>query len=250
MTKFRINLLILLIVTSIVYFPANAQNKSADTTALKEGAWALQFGISSNFTLTSFQGATIAAKYQISDMSAIRAGITIGGSTSSGDGSSSGSIADSNYGAQSNNSSSKSTSVSIVVQYLRYLNPDKPVHFYIGFGPSVSYQYGYNSTDNPYISTTGGRGYWINYLNFSKSIQWAAGGACIAGVEWFASQWLSIHADYNYSIQYQWRSTSSSTNYSSTDYPGYISQHSDNSSTTKGWNLSSSAVSFGINVYL
>ena len=250
MFKLRTIIIGFILILSTGYYSSQAQNQSTDTTALKNGSWALQFGIGSNFTLTSFQGATIAAKYQISQLDAIRAGITINGSTNNGTGSNSVAINDTNDGTVANNASSNSSTVSIVVQYLWYLNPSGPVHFYIGIGPSVSFGYSDNNQNYPYISTLNGHGYWIQELYATKNIQWALGGACVAGVEWFASKWLSLHADYNLTIQYQWRNTTSSTYYSSLTYPNYIPSLANSSTINKSWSLNSAAVSFGVNIYL
>jgi hypothetical protein len=70
----------------------------------------------------------------------------------------------------------------------------------------------------------------------------------VAGVEWFASQWLSLRAEYSEGIQYQWHSMNSTSDVSSTN-TDYLPNNYSSSGTTKGWTLSSSGVSFGLNVY-
>jgi hypothetical protein len=75
-----------------------------------------------------------------------------------------------------------------------------------------------------------------------------AGGIGVAGVEWFASQWLSLRAEYSEGIQYQWHSMNSTSDFSSTN-TDYLPNNYRSSGTTKGWTLSSSGVSFGLNVY-
>jgi hypothetical protein len=246
-------ILLLIFISITVYFSSQAQTQSSDSTFLKEGIWALQFGIAGNFTLTSFQGSTIGAKYQLSDKNAIRGGITISGSANDGTTSNSGSIDDTSYGAALGSSSTKSATVSFVLQYLWYMNPNGPVHFYTALGPLVSYIYSKNSADNPSLSTVYNSGsyqeYWGQQLSTSNSTQWGVGGAGTVGVEWFACRWLSLHADYNESIQYRWSSNSSSQDNSST-YPKFIPSHTNNSGKSKGWTLSSSGVAFGLNIYL
>jgi hypothetical protein len=233
-----------------VYLSSRAQNQSSDSTSFTKGAWALQFGIAGNFTLTSFQGTTIAAKYQLSDRNAIRAGITISGNTSDGSTSTSASVADTSDGTVPGGNSTNAATVSLVFQYLWYINPSGPVHFYVGLGPSFSYTHSNSSSDNFSLSRISTRGYWTRTTNASHSTQRAIGGAGIAGVEWFATRWLALHAGYNESFQYQWGSTSSNQDNSSSTYPNYIPYHIDNFGTNKGWVLSSSSVSFGLNVYL
>ena len=239
----------LILISMTAYFCSLAQDAPSENNSLKEGTWAMQFGITSNFTLTSFQGTTLALKYQLSDRSAIRGGITINGSISDGNNSISGSVADTSYGSVPANSSSDAANVSFVLQYLRYINPNGPVHFYLGLGPSVSYSYSHSTSDNSTLNSASTHGYWVRSVSSSNSHQWGTGGAGVAGVEWFAVQWLSIRAEYSESIQYQWRSTTSMSDNSSSSYPKYIPIHTDNSGTTKGWTLSSSGVSFGLSVY-
>jgi hypothetical protein len=245
-------ILLLVLVSMTVYFSSQAQ--SSDSTFLKDGTWALEFGIAGNFTLTSFQGSTIGALYRISDKNAIRGGITINGSTNDGTTSNSGSLDDTSYGDAAGSSSTKSATVSFVLQYLWYMNPNGPVHLYAGLGPLVSYSYSNSSADYP--STQGiynngsGQQYWIHEKTSSNSTQWGAGGAGILGVEWFACRWLSVHADYNESIQYRWGSNSSNQDWSTLTYPNYAPAQSNTSGKSKGWAVNSSGVAFGLNIYL
>jgi hypothetical protein len=248
MFTYRVKLISVFLISMIVYFCSQAQDISSERNSLKAGAWAIQFGITSNFTLTSFQGTTLSMKYQLSDRDAIRGGITINGSTSNGNNSTSESMADTNNaGSGSGTNSADGANVSFVIEYLRYVNPSGPVHFYLGIGPSVSYSYSHSSTYNsnlmnidPEISEQS--------TNRSNSHQWGIGVIGVAGVEWFACQWLSIRAEYSDGIQYQWRSTTS-TNDNSYTNNYYTNSHIDNSGTTEGWSVSSSGVSFGLSVY-
>ena len=245
----RKGILFLVLISILFCICLQAQDSSAERNSLKEGAWALQFGIGGNFTLTSFQGSTIAVKYQLSDRTAIRGGITIYGSNSNGNNSASGAVADSSYGTLPGNSSTNGTNVSFVLQYLWYLNPSGPVHFYVGVGPSLAYSYSHSSSDNSYFEYQPGQNsFWEQNIYNSNSHLWTVGGTGVAGVEWFASQWLSLRAEYSEGIQYQWRSTNSSSDYSyiNLDYPLY---RVSNSGTTKTWALNSSGVSFGLSVY-
>lgn len=249
MDKYKNRILLLILVSITFSFSCLAQSQSSDSVSLREGSWALQFGIAGNFTLTSFQGSTIGAKYQLSENNAIRGGITINGSTNDGPNSFSGSIGDTSDGTVPGSTSTKSATVFFVLQYLWYMNPNGIVHFYAGLGPSFSYSYSYNSSDNSYLYSANNQGYWVREIYASNNIQRAIGGAAVVGVEWFACQWLSLHADYNEGVQYQWRSTSTNNERSSSN-TNYTPYHLDSSGSTKGWTLSSSGVSFGLNIYL
>ncbi|MHB1688723.1 MAG: hypothetical protein ACYCVH_15325 [Ignavibacteriaceae bacterium] len=251
MNKFKNGILLFISIFLTLSFSCQAQSQSSDSVSLREGSWALQFGIAANFTLTSFQGSTIGAKYQLSENNAIRGGITINGSTNNGTNSYSGAIGDTSEGTVPGSSSVKSATVSFVLQYLWYMHPNGPVHFYAGVGPSVSYGYSNNSSNiSSLFRDAYNHGYWVQQLFTSNSTQWAIGGSAVAGVEWFACHWLSLHADYNESILYQWYSTSLNEDYRSLTNTNYIPYVLDRSGKTKGWALISGGVSFGLNIYL
>ena len=241
-----------LIIMFIVYVSLSCypQSQSPDSVSLKEGSWALQFGIDRDFTLTTFQGSTIGAKYQLSEKHAIRGGFTISGTTNDLSNSLSGTVGGVDAGTVPENSSGKSAGVNLILQYLWYLNPEGPIHFYSGFGPSVSYTYSNSSADDYNLSTSGGQGYWVRYQYEYKNTQWAVGAAAVVGVEWFACRWLSIHADYNEAVQYQWISSSRNDSQSSSTNPDYVPLKLNSSGSNKAWRLNSLGVSFGLNIYL
>jgi hypothetical protein len=240
--------LLLILASFMVWINSLAQNQPSDSTFLREGLWALQFGISSNFTLSSIQGTTFAVKYQLSDRNAIRAGVTLSGNISNGNSSATGAIADTGYGSVPGSSSGNSATITFVAEYLWYINPSGPIHFFVGLGPYISYYHYNNTSDNSYFYTSNNQGYWQRSMSSSNTNQWAFGPAGVAGVEWFTTRWFSLHAEYNDGVQYQWNSQSSKSDNTATIL-GYIPVHRENSSTSKGWNVSSSSVSFGLNVY-
>ncbi len=224
------------------------QEQFTDTSALRAGSWSLQFGVGSNFTLTSFQGATIAAKYHLSGTSALRAGITVNGSNDQSTSLTTTDLADTLSTSGSQDGSSSQLSVSLNLQYLWYLNPDGLVHFYLALGPSVSYMHSASDRTGSTLNT-GGNPAVIGFTTTSRSTDWAAGLRGGAGVEWFATRWLSIQAEYAYVVDYEW--TSSSDNVTSTPtVPGGTSSSQENSVKTKGWRFNNLGVIFGINVYL
>ena len=232
------------ILSMTICFSSLAQNQSPDSTSLREGALALQFGIAGNFTLTSFQGTTISMKYQLSSKNAIRGGITLGGRTNDGSNTVSGSYADTSIGSISGKNSSSSQNISFTIQYLKYLNPNGPVHFYTAIGPSVLYSYSKSNSDNPYS----GESYLYRDIYSSSSTQWGIGATVSAGVEWFPSRWFSLRAEYGESLQYQWGSSTSTSDYTYTT-SARVPSHYESSGTSKGWSLGSSSVSFGLSVY-
>ncbi|MFZ1080639.1 MAG: hypothetical protein WAO19_01790, partial [Candidatus Kryptoniota bacterium] len=175
---------------------------------------------------------------------ALRGGVTISGSSSNGSSVTSGTYADTSIGSTPGSNNSSAQTISFVAQYLWYLNPTGPVHFYTALGPSISYSYSQSRSNNPENQGD----YLYHYAYSSSSTQHAAGATGSAGVEWFACQWLSIRAEYNESLQYQWSSSSSSYGYSS-NLASYVPSQTESSGTSKGWNLSSSNVNFGVSIY-
>lgn len=235
-----------LIIALIAFYSSSlAQNQSSDTTSLKKGVWALQFGISANFTLTSFQGKTLSAAYYLSDRNAVRGGVSISGNSNEGTASTTVIENDTSNGIVPGTNSTNSQSISFILQYIRYVNQSRPIHFYVGLGPSVSYSYSKSSADNSsqYTQRT-----WVRLTNSSSSTQWSIGAIGSVGIEWFPSPWFSLRAEYGENIQYQWLRTVSAREYTSND-TSYIPSRTDNSGTTKGWSFGSSSINFGLSVY-
>ncbi len=259
----RNKFLSILIISFSIVFSARAQDSVSERNSLRAGAWAMQFGISSNFKLASFQGSTFSVKYQLSERHALRAGITINGNTNNGSSSTTRYIADSLASLSPADNSSDAANVSFVVQYLWYRNPSGPVHIYFGLGPSISYTSSHSSSSSSDLRTDYYYDTVYNYFQYSAQVanksnskQWGIGLTGAMGVEWFASQWLSICAEYSEGIQYFWRS-SSSTFDNSYAYPSsvplnyyrYPSTHGNNSGTDKGWTVNSLGVSLGLSVH-
>ena len=61
---------------------AQTKEEAVKTNSLEKGSWSLQFQISENFTLQSFQGSMISTKYHFTEKSALRTGLSISGRSS------------------------------------------------------------------------------------------------------------------------------------------------------------------------
>jgi hypothetical protein len=72
------SILLTLVFFSQMNSPGVAQNQEANHS-LERSTWSLQFQISNNFTLSSFQGSVISAKYHFSKQRAFRFGSAISG---------------------------------------------------------------------------------------------------------------------------------------------------------------------------
>ena len=204
--------------------------------SLHEGVWAAQFGISSNFRLTSFQGSVLSIKRQYSPSAAVRLGITLGGNFSSNDNSSTVHPADTiRYSEEASNNAEN---ISLQLQYLIYPSPTPEVNFYFGVGPTFGLDHNKGSDDYTFINGTK-----TTSSSSSEYTVWSVGAVGVIGVEWFASRTISLHSEYGISVLYAWnkdtrlQSTSSSPNTQETIR------------TNKGFTIIGKSVLFGLSAY-
>jgi len=209
-------------------------------------SWTMDFGISSNLTLRTFQGTAISLSKYISDYQKYRFGISTNLNYNSVDQSGNNYAADTLTGLTSGNNDNNMYSVQITIQYITYATPKAQTSFYFGIGPLVGVSWSEqnsntNSNDPGYYqshngSTNSDTRYFVGVL-----------GSC--GVEWFFSEHISIHAEYGLSIQHNWGKTESSNNsQSSYVYSSSYSNKSNSSGSTSGWLLSGQSVLFGLSV--
>ena len=198
--------------------------------SLKAGTWALQFQITQNFTLRDFHGMVLSTKRHYSTRKAIRAGV--GFSASAADYNDkfesfqNDTLMYSRYAYRETNGQS----FDLVVQYVVYAPEDTKARFYFGFGPIGSfYRNKYNSTED------------TGYRNSQTSVNWAVGLSGPVGVEWFATENISLLAEYGLILKYNWlSSTSRSTSGTNTN----------RSKTTRcSLDVNPATVKFGLSVY-
>lgn len=135
-------------ISQIIFF-ATAVSLSAGNTysqgdsvkannSLKDGVWALQFQIGSNFTLNSFQGTVISGKYHLSSVCAIRAGLSLGVDGSKVETGNRYFLEDTLQRGSSEETSRNSQNFQLDVQYLQFVNSDEEIAFFFGCGPLIS----------------------------------------------------------------------------------------------------------------
>jgi len=225
-----------------------AQEPAAETNSLKAGAWALQFGISSNFTLLSFQGTTVSAKYQTSTTNAWRVGISINGNDQNITGLQSPIQGDTFTSSGSNNSSNGYENILLRVQYLWYANSEGVTHFYIGAGPIVGYSR--NHYDQQDISNSSSPTYasWLNQTRSSTVRSWSAGASAVVGVEYFPVRVFSLHAEYSSNLTYE--QSKNESNARSVDNYGTLYTNGDNATgSSHQWTLGNGGIYFGLSLY-
>jgi len=204
--------------------PTGAFAQTDRVNSLQDGAWALQFGIGGNFTLNTFNGATISVKKHFSDRSAVRAGVTL--TAQSSDSHTEVAFEDTvnSIVAQSDRDT---YGVSLGLEWVRYLRPEARWSFFAGLGPSISFSHSTNtdeSSDRSFVRT-------------DRSNLWGFGVNGLFGGEWFATKVIGIHAEYRMGAGYN-----------------KVSDDTDNSDfhvhrEGKSWSLSPGFVRMGLSAY-
>jgi hypothetical protein len=141
--------------------------------ALEAGSWALQFRITNNFNLAAFESGQLTIKRQFTTNSAVRAGISLGLSDTD----------ETDEGGYTDDTGA--TGVGISILYQRYLRPDRRGRFYWGIGPVLEISSGESERRNEEILT-----------QRTTVDGWELGVCGVAGVEWFATRAISLHAEY------------------------------------------------------
>ena len=199
--KFFLSLFLIFSFVSSVFSQKNdSGNDSTRTNGLYKGSWSVQFRITSNFTLSSFNGANLALKYHFTKNSAIRFGVTL--RTLNDNMSSDNQVTgdpdktDENIAINRNN-----FDLTIRPLYLYYPKVKKSVLLYLGTGPYFGYgKSKYQLDSDVYNADTLLSSTNDNIDNYIYSI----GIAAIAGVEVFVTNYLSLHAEYGSNFFYSY----------------------------------------------
>ncbi len=213
-----------------------AQGALSKDTLLNENSRALEFQISQNFTLSSFEGSTVSYKQHLSSRQAIRYGLSVSVQSQKNDQNQ----ISANAVTDVTNFSSYSATVN--AYYLCYAAPKKMIYFYYGGGPLVGYSYSnteWTSHANPDL------GGWKNESR-SKSKSFSAGLGVVCGVECFVTRDISLCAEYNLAATYTHSHVEEPTKQY---YAGSPTQTSDRQNTRDSFNFGSSAVKMGLLVY-
>jgi hypothetical protein len=215
--------------------------------SLKPGAWALQFQIIDNFrSFSGLQGFGVSVKYHFSRTNALRLGV--GGSLSNSDSDADGRSfqADTVRQKTIGGNEGDTKGVDFAAQYVIYVAPLADVTFFFGSGPLVHFsQSVYDQEDGfSYGTTTGTRSYWTD------DDRWTIGLSALSGAEWFATKSISLHAEYDLSLEYQ--STKRVSKGIESSYDSYYgartySYESESSGHSTRFNLAT--VKFGLSVY-
>jgi hypothetical protein len=213
--------------------PANSQSDFS----IKHGTKALQFQLGSAFSYRTDNSLALAGKYYLSPRSALRLGISFGGSDET---------SDDNYASYSSYDSSfhytvteynqERQTIAITLQYLKFHQISPKLNFLWGIGPSL--RFNRNNDDNTItIDDT----QWINYKYNRTSI--SPGFSGLLGAEWQINHRISLTAEYGIEIYYS-HSTSEDSRDDYSSAPRTTSKSKDNSF---GWN--SLGTNMGVNIF-
>ena len=247
--------------------PAAGQGGTTRSTpdSIAAGAWALQFRITGNFSLSDFQGAALSGKYHATSTSAIRLGFSASGGVSDREqtsfSESSGRLLDDPAPGQESEETRESNrdetaySLGLDGQYVTYINPDGRVKLFGGIGPTIRYQHD-DANDSDFQLDESGDRLDVRITETTTRDDrdtWTFGGLALLGGEWFASPHISLSAEYGLSVEY-FRTSHDQTvelnrNIESEFGTSVFTDTRVAGTHRDGWQFRSPPVRFGLNVY-
>ncbi|MCU7491028.1 MAG: hypothetical protein ACM3UR_14190 [Bacteroidota bacterium] len=232
-------IVLFLVITQCGY----AQAKASPAEDLSDSSRALQFQITDNFSLSSFQGSVFSYMHHFTKERALRIGLSVSVGGNNLDQS------DDQFWYNQNSLThirkydieKNSTGLQLSTQYIWYLNPGSRLLLFSGAGPFLRYDRSFekNETSYPQDDT---RMYRTTIE--TQSSQWTPGASGIVGVEWFASKAISFSAEYGLQLSYFWNESKITTKTQNNNSVDQISN-----AKSKGWNLAGSSVKFGLSLY-
>jgi hypothetical protein len=164
---------------------------SAQTSYLDslDGKFALQFQITDNFQISSFQGSTLSGKYHLGIRSAIRLGLMVELNSSDTDDETI--LPDSLIGLH-NEKDSKIINTTLNTQYIYFFALNHDIAAFGGIGPFFTYQSLNSKTHYPYDDIT----YEEKQTNYFTGLDF------IFGVEWWFHKSMSLSAEYGFRLSY------------------------------------------------
>lgn len=162
---------LVLVVATVMILATSAGASNQTENSLDSGSWALQFRVTENFTLQSFEEGNFSVKRHFSAKSALRLGLGF------------------NVSSQNDNNNSEAEyaggGFELSAVYQRYINPESRANLYWGLGPLVDYSS--SSSENRADANN-----WTK----NESSNTLAGVLGVVGIEWFATREISLHAEY------------------------------------------------------
>ena len=230
---------VILAITQTIY--AQGKDKQVQGESFKFEKYSFQFRISSNFSISQFQGSLLSFKYHLNNNHAIRFGLGLGNRGWSSEDKVEYYGVDSSYVLiESNNSLND---IDLTTQWIYYFKPQKVIKLYFGAGPLIFYSR--NKTDTENIDTLyQAQGSIYDYRVDRK--RYGFGISTVYGIEWFFHKQMSLLGEYGFEIYYY------NDKYETERLrlqPGMANSIEIRETKENGWILNSSAVKFGLSVY-
>lgn len=220
----------LIFLTIVNLHAQEAEPKSEN--GLKAGSWSLQFSITNNFRLSSFEGTLISAKKHFSDKKALRFGLTLSGNTLNSNEEIEDFRADTLANKNDNTDESDNFSFGFNTHFLYYPAPTNTVNIYWGVGPSFSIALSTKESSRTASENQS--------QTSEKRTSISVGVSSALGVEWFVSKNFSFIAEYGLQASYLYFKGEKSSESSSvrTDI-----------TNRKEFRVNRDSVKFGLSVY-
>jgi hypothetical protein len=136
------------------------------------------FSIEPEFNLNSFEGATLSYKRHTSPSSAVRFGLGVVAAYAD--------VESEREGVATDNSSNLNTGLNGTMHFMTYTRRQTPVYLYYGIGPSIDAGYVRGTTDSGSDQTE----------VTNRRLRAGVAVSAIVGVEWLATDWLGVVAEY------------------------------------------------------
>ncbi len=243
----KIQFLLVLLTGAIFISPGlfsqgSEESKNDAEHSLKNGAWALQFQISQNFTLRDFQGSVLSLKKHLSSKTAIRLGVGVDIQTSDKNSDFNRFAADTLSISSTEDRNEDAQSINLSTQFLYYPSPGKPVKPYWGAGPFI--QYGHFKMDRNRISDLT----MDQFIENRNRTDWEFGVSTLIGAEWFATSKISLLAEYGVSFVYSTSESRDVTEQIPND-PTMANRKDVTKNNSDGFAIRALPVRFGLSVY-
>jgi hypothetical protein len=233
---------------AIIFFCITSFCSAQDTVSMvprqvRANSWTMEFGIASNFTLTSFQGTAVSVSKYVSDCEKIRIGISSSLSTTSSEAEEKSFTADTLGYWFKGNGDNGTNSIQFTGQYLIYASPRSQTSVYFAIGPLAGINW--SSTDDQREDVPVGNSQG-KYSTKESLTEYFAGilGSC--GVEWFFSERMSLHAEYGIAGLYKWGKSETTIKTETINNKN----RKEYSSSSSVWTLMHQNVLFGLGIIL
>jgi len=215
--------------------------KSEKMESFEFETYSLQFRITSNFTLSQFQGSLLSFKYHFNNQNAIRFGVGLRAQNWSDLEEQDRIAEDSSYYSVEHDNNS--VSLDITTQWLHYFRPKNVIKVYLGAGPLLFYDL--NKTDAKNLDTLNNSQVYTLYSKVDRK-QYGIGISTAYGVEWFFHNHMSLLAEYGFEIYYYQLTYETELIRLWPEAPDIVEKRK---SKENGWVLNSSSLKFGISIY-